>query len=110
MIHHQAIVCRYCGDKDLVKNRHSENSTQRWRCNKCSKSFQLNYTYNARKQGVKEKIVEYTLNSSGVRDISRMLQINKNTVIAELKKNASHESLSTKRSNRRASRSIGSGH
>lgn len=101
MIHHQAIVCRYCGEEDLVKNGHSENSTQRWRCNKCSRSFQLNYTYNARKQGVKEKIVEYTLNSSGVRDISRMLQINKNTVIAELKKNASHQSLSAKSSNRR---------
>jgi hypothetical protein len=46
----------------------------------------LNYRYNARKQGVKEQITELTLNSSGVRDISRILKINKNTVISELKK------------------------
>ncbi|MDR2806219.1 MAG: hypothetical protein LBB85_11425, partial [Dysgonamonadaceae bacterium] len=50
------------------------------------KSFQLNYPYNARKQGIKEQIAELTLNSCGVRDISRILQINKNTVISELKK------------------------
>jgi transposase-like protein len=69
---------------DLVKNGHSENGAQRWRCNKCHKSFQLNYRYNARTQGVKEQITELTLNSSGVRDISRILKINKNTVMSEL--------------------------
>ena len=44
------------------------------------------YSYNARKPGVKEQIVELTLNSSGVRDIGRILGINKNTVVSELKK------------------------
>jgi transposase-like protein len=48
----------------------------------------LDYRYNARKQGVKEQIAELTLNTSGVREISRILRINKNTVISELKKNA----------------------
>jgi transposase-like protein len=43
----------------------------------------LNYRYNAWKQGVKEQISELTLNSSGVRDISRILKISKNTVISE---------------------------
>jgi transposase-like protein len=75
MKHTQTISCPYCSSMDLVKNGHSENSTQRWRCNRCHKSFQLNYRYNARKQGVKEQITGLTLNSSGVRDISRILKI-----------------------------------
>jgi transposase-like protein len=76
-----------------MKNGHSENMTQRWVCNSCGRSFQHTYTYNARQPGVKEKISELTLNSSGVRDIGRILKINKNTVIAELKKNAKNKSL-----------------
>lgn len=87
MEHHQTLNCIRCGKADLQKNGHSENGTQRWHCKSCNKYFQYDYRYNARKPGVKEKITELTLNSSGVRDISRILQINKNTVIAELKKN-----------------------
>ena len=93
MKHYHVVTCTYCGSEDLVKNGHSENATQRWQCNGCKKSFQLEYRYNAWKTGVKEQIVELTMNSSGVRDISRTLQINKNTVIAELKKNAADKPL-----------------
>ena len=49
-------------------------------------SFQLKYRNNAWKPGVKKQIIELTINSSGVRDFSRTLHINKNTVISELKK------------------------
>ena len=86
MNHRQDIECPHCGSLDLQKNGHSENGTQRWRCNGCRKSFQLTYRYNARKPGVKEQIDELTLNSSGVRDIGRILKISTNTVIARLKK------------------------
>lgn len=88
MIHQVAVKCRHCQSEDLAKNGHRGNGTQRWRCNKCHKSFQLVYTYNAHKPGVKEQIIEQTLNSSGVRDISRNLKIAKGTVIADLKKRA----------------------
>ena len=80
------IECPYCTSHDLVKNGHSENRTQRYRCNACRRSFQWEYTYTAWLPGIKEDIEEQTLNSSGVRDISRNLDISKNTVIAELKK------------------------
>ena len=80
------IKCRHCGAEDLVKNGPSENGTQRYRCNKYRKSFQHDYTYNAWKPGVKEQIEMQTLNSGGVRDISRTLDISKNTVISELRK------------------------
>ena len=93
MEHSQKVDCPHCKSCDLVKNGHSENGTQRWRCNNCRKSFQLDYRYNARKHGVKEQIIELTLNSSGVRDISRVLKINRNTVMSELKKNAKSKPL-----------------
>jgi len=80
------IICRYCGSKDLVKNGHSGNGTQRYRCNNCKKSFRTEYSCNARKPGVKEQIGKQTLNSSGIRDTGRNLEISKNTVISELKK------------------------
>ena len=49
MKHSQEIQCPHCSDSSLQKNGHSENGTQRWRCNECRKSFQLTYRYNARK-------------------------------------------------------------
>lgn len=70
----------------MVKNGRSENGTQRYRCKKCKKSFQHEYTYNAWKPGIKEQIEKQTLNSGGVRDISRNLNISKDTVISELRK------------------------
>ena len=86
MVHTQIITCIHCNGSDLVKNGHSENGTQRWCCRQCKKSFQLTYRYNAHKPGIKEQITVLTLNSSRVRDISRSLKINKNTVISELNK------------------------
>jgi transposase-like protein len=71
----------------LQKNGRRPSGIQYWHCKACRKSFQLEYRYNACKQGVKEQITELTMNSSGVCDISRILRINKNTVISELKKN-----------------------
>jgi transposase len=87
MKHTQEIQCIHCKSSNLHKNGHSENGTQRWLCIDCGKSFQLSYRYRAHVPGIKEQITELTLNSSGVRDISRILKISKNTVVSELKKN-----------------------
>ena len=86
MRQYSTIICRYCGGDDLVKNGHSRNGTQRYRCNRCQKSFQTQYSYHAWEPGVKEQIEVQTLNSCGVSDISRNLEISKSTVISELKK------------------------
>ncbi len=86
MVHLQEINCPHCSSNDLVKNGKSSNGTPCWRCSKCNKYFRLNYRYNARKQGIKEKISELTLNSSGVRDIERTLKIHRDTVTGILKK------------------------
>jgi len=80
------ITCRCCGSDDPVRNGHSPDGKQRYRCNNCKKSFRTEYFYNACKPGVKEQIEKQTLNSSGIRDISRNPEISKNTVISGLKK------------------------
>ena len=81
-----SVVCRHCSGKDVCKNGKHPSGTQRWLCNSCKKSFQTDYKYNACKAGVKDAIVEQTLNSSGVRDISRNLKIDRNTVMSVLRK------------------------
>ena len=80
------IECPHCHHDDLVKNGHSENGTQRYRCKQCRRSFQWEYTYHAWLPETKAQIEEQTLNGSGVRDISRTLGIAKSTVLSELKK------------------------
>ena len=93
MIHSETIRCPYCNDDNLQKTGKSVSGLQRWHCKKCGKYFQREYIYNARRHGIKEKIIEMTLNSSGVRDIGRVLKISKDTVVAVLKKNAKCEPL-----------------
>jgi len=88
MIHSVELRCSHCDSNDLVKNGKSPNGTQRWCCNQCKKSFRFNYRYNACKHGVKDTIIEMTLNGSGVRDIGRVLRISKDTVCSVLKKNS----------------------
>lgn len=86
MKHYEKIACPSCERTDLVKNGHSENGTQRYRCKSCKKSFQQDYSYRAWQSGMKDKIDDQILNSSGVNDTARILKISKNTVISHLKK------------------------
>ena len=87
MIHREEIHCPYCQSSNLQKNGKSITGTQRWRCKECKKYFQRKYCYNAYNQGIKDKIIAMILSGSGVRDTGRVLKINKNTVVAVLKKN-----------------------
>ena len=74
--------CPSCHSEELVKNGQSESGTQRYRCKACRRSFQHVSTYTAWKPGIKEQIITQTLNSSGVRDMSRNLGITKDTITA----------------------------
>ena len=88
MLHKASIKCPHCESENLVKQGYTSNGTQKWQCKECKKHFRLSYRYKACAAGVKEKIIEMTLNNSGVRDIGRVLQISKDTVCAVLKKNS----------------------
>ena len=80
------IECPSCQRDDLVKNGHSEHGTQRYRCHSCRKSVQWEYLSRAWLPDVKRQIVEHTLKSSGIRDMSRNLGMSNHPVMAELKK------------------------
>ena len=85
MKHFQLKTCPHCANDDLVKNG-KRGGVQRWYCKKCKKFFQYKYKYNAYNKGVKDQIINLTMNSSGIRDVSRILQISKTTVLSVLKK------------------------
>jgi len=62
------------------------NGTPRCKCKQCGRTFQTEYLNTGAKPKTKLLIIKMSLNGSGVRDISRVLEISQNTVIAVLKK------------------------
>ena len=83
------VKCRYCNKtKEVVKAGCSISKQQRYQCKQCNRYFQLEYINNASKTGVKEQIVEMSINGSGVRDTVRVLKVVINTVIGVLKKSS----------------------
>ncbi|MFV0472133.1 MAG: IS1-like element transposase [Paludibacteraceae bacterium] len=109
MKHYQSITCPHCNGDNISKAGKSENGSQRWLCNSCKKRFMLEYRYTARKPGIKEKIIELTLNSSGVRDIERTLKVHRDTVTSTLKKNAANEPLLSHYRRKITVKNLGSG-
>ena len=86
---YQEVTCPACGNNNIMKSGWSARNIQRYRCQQqdCStKTFMQEYRYKAYEPGIKEKIVDMAINSSGIRDTARVLKINKNTVIRTLKK------------------------
>jgi transposase-like protein len=104
----QAVVrCPHCQGDAVVKYGKASNGKERFRCQqreRCGRTFLQTYAYPGRLPEVKRKIVEMTLNGSGVRDIARVLQVGPNTVIKELKKSGWPFAGEQKRSRRVLSR------
>jgi len=89
MKYYQEISCPYCGGTHLGKAGKSAKDIQRYFCknNACkTNTFMLDYCYKAYEAGVKEKAIDMAINGSGIRDTSRVLGIDKNTIINALKK------------------------
>jgi transposase-like protein len=86
----EAVVrCPHCQSEAVVKYGKTSNGKERFRCQQtaqCGRTFLRSYTYAGCLPPVKQQIVEMTLNGSGIRDITRVLQVGPNTVIKELKK------------------------
>jgi transposase-like protein len=84
------IECPKCGDKkSIVKFGQTSNGKQRFLCqNKdCgTNTFIINHEKIGWLPETKEKIIDMTLNGSGIRDISRVLGISTGTVMSEIKK------------------------
>ncbi len=89
------IRCIHCGSKEIVKYGKQANGTPRCKCKTCGKTFQAEYISNGALPETKKMIIKMSLNGSGVRDISRVLEVDKNTVVDVLKKQkASYNSKS----------------
>ncbi len=82
----KAIRCIHCESKDIVKYGKQSNGTPRCKCKNCGKIFQSEYVSNGALPETKKMIIKMSLNGSGVRDIARVLGVNKNTVVDVLKK------------------------
>ena len=87
----QTILCRYCGESNVIYAGKNSAGNQRCKCKDCGKIFLLSYTNRACAPGVKEQILEMAKNASGIRDTARVLQVNRNTVMATLKKKGRSE-------------------
>jgi len=88
------IICHECGSNDIKKSGRSAHGEQRYRCCNiyCNMNyFMLKYRYKACQFGIKKQAIDMAINGSGIRDISRVLSINKNTIINALKKRKKHK-------------------
>lgn len=84
----EEINCPHCQSLNLVKNGKTANKKQKYLCKNCRKQFITNYTYQGCDPFIRSLILKMTLNSSGIRDISRVLGISTNTVQTVLLKEA----------------------
>ncbi|VFM98363.1 MAG: InsA N-terminal domain-containing protein [Candidatus Kentron sp. G] len=83
----QPVKCPNCGSVNVIRHGNASNGKQRYSCkNKgCERvTFIQNYSDKGRLPEVKEKIIEMSVNASGIRDTARVLGISTTTVINEL--------------------------
>ena len=83
------VKCPRCFETNVSKNGKTMKGIQKYICNneECTgKSFLLDYTYNGRKPGIDEQIINMAANASGIRDTARVLKISKQKVSDTLKK------------------------
>jgi transposase len=81
------VSCRYCHNQEAVRCKGlSSTGHQRYKCEACKRSFQLDYAKKAYQPVIKDQVIDMALNESGIRDTARVLKINMNTVMSTLKK------------------------
>jgi transposase-like protein len=73
----------------VVKRGKTDTGKQRHRCHNSAcehQSFLLDPAYKGCLPEIKQRVIEMSLNGSGIRDTARVLQISTATVIREVKK------------------------
>ena len=80
------IKCKHCESEEIIKNGKRTMGIQSLKYKKCGRCFQESYLNNEAKPETKRLIIIMSVNESGIRDISRVLKISKNTVMKTLKK------------------------
>ena len=85
---YEEVACPRCSSLNVKKNGTTGQQKQRYRCQDCKRQFITDYTYQAYKPEVRSLVLPITMNGSGIRDISRVLQISTNTVLKLLRQAA----------------------
>ena len=85
MQHQETIHCPHCEGTDLKKNG-KVKGVQNFFCKSCRRYFKREYRYRVYQPGVRGEIDKLTLNGSGMRDVARVLNINKYTLSNHFKK------------------------
>ena len=84
------VECPKCKDiKSIVRHGHASNGKQRFLCRNIAcdkKTFIIDHERLGWLHETKEKIIEMTLNGSGIRDTARVLGVCTDTILSELKK------------------------
>lgn len=84
------VCCPDCHSTDVIKHGKSAEGKQRYFCRNIDclrRTFILEHSYHGRKREVKQKIIDMSVNGSGIRDTARVLKVSSTTVMNELKKN-----------------------
>ena len=83
------VHCPKCDNKEIKKAGFNTCGVQRYFCRNVScdvNTLMLSYRYKAYNDGVIEQAIDMAINSSGMRDIARVLGISRNTISKALKK------------------------
>ena len=78
---YQQIACPHYSSFNLKKNGKTRNKKQKYYCKACGRQFITDYSYQGCRPEISSLILKMTVNSSGIRDISRVLSISTNTVL-----------------------------
>jgi len=66
------VRCPYCEKTDSVKNHgYGKSGHQRYSCQSCKRTFQLDYAYRACQPGMKAQVVDLEMNNVGIRNTAR---------------------------------------
>ncbi|WP_291970399.1 IS1 family transposase [Candidatus Symbiopectobacterium sp.] len=81
------IRCPFCEQTSPVKKHgYGKSVHQRYRCQSCKRTFQLDYTYRACQPEMTDQLIDLAMNNAGIRDTARALDISINAVVRTLKK------------------------
>ncbi len=85
---YEKITCPHCSSFNLKKNGKTRHKKQKYYCKECWRQFITDYSYQGCRPFIRSLILKMTLNSSGIRDISRVLAISTNTVLKAIRQAA----------------------
>jgi insertion element IS1 protein InsB len=80
------VHCPHCDGSKIKKNGVKKTGKQNFYCHNCKKQFQFEYFYKGANPTTQKLVTSMTMNSSGIRDIQRVLGISIVCILAILRR------------------------